>query len=759
MPTGITIPFGSSADLTLGGPQIISVTSGAGTVTVGTNPVSLERARAMLCTIAATGNTAYRRVNLSKRLHAVASGTLKQNHVAIVIELKGVTFQNTGGDWNDTNNARVIQTRNAALTASGMFLRIRRTGGSYFYETNHATGNTTVASRPLPKDTRHDLRFKLVRPQGGSSGAMTLQTKRSGDSDWVTEIDVAGISGAANDTDITHLEVGWVNAGNVAGTVAATYSIEAVRMVLSSDLADLDLPGDLSAFWRACHALDTGLTQATIRAHIQDGEWASATHARVMYKIGSSATGGSTTTGVAINTFDTHSNHIFTLTGLSPNTNYAGVIQVGNSDFSIVHATSHTFRFRTAPAAGSSAEQYWYVAGCIGQSLDSMPYSQAALAVNEIAALGIVPADMIFNGDWGYESDESTNGRGGSPYETAAGYSKMIYQGYCDDAIHRLSTMGAMMAMPDDHTVINDGDGRMRPGGSMDSTLANDWPDAQGTYGGTVTLGDLAALGLAAHDSYWTNGFLAREVGTEYYGAYTRGRVRTIYYDSRWLRNPDTPTMLGAAQKTWLMDEIAAAGADTQIDVIRLITGGPHGPIGDNSADNFFSVNYDDTKDIVQQCIDELRVDQKWMFIVGDRHMLGGLHRLLPNGTGAGNIDVAEDRFIGEYILCPISKSAFALTSGTSSWANTDAVGPPDRRTWFVNPATAGNPSGNHTQWAHTSGMIFHYRPTLGELDHWFNTAGAAADNLGWGTLVLDVPVASADSPLLLRRREAMLSC
>lgn len=132
---------------------------------------------------------------------------------------------------------------------------------------------------------------------------------------------------------------------------------------------------------------------------------------------------------------------------------------------------------------------------------------------------------------------------------------------------------------------------------------------------------------------------LAGDAPAPIHQAFTAGRVRVLVTDVRTNREPtgqgdrDTRTLLGDAQRTWLLDELAAAARDhalvVWVNVVPWIT-----KVDETSVDGW--APWAGERRAIANAIERLGLTRRLIMLSGDAHMLA-----LDDGTNSQYADTA----------------------------------------------------------------------------------------------------------------------
>lgn len=224
----------------------------------------------------------------------------------------------------------------------------------------------------------------------------------------------------------------------------------------------------------------------------------------------------------------------FTLSGLSPDTDYTGAYEIDGVVFPRV------FKFRTFPRQGRKASFSFTAFNCLGNGLGS-GYSAAGFS-NSPALLHVGDKNPLFNmivGDWGYY-DIITDNQAGFRAAWLNNLSQVNQQALLDNT--------SLVYMFDDHD--GPGNNGNRTSASVPAMLAN--------YREQMPCYPLQPSGPVYH-------------------SFTVGRVLFIIGDGRSSRDPNnqaassSKTMLGLAQRTWMLDLLENTDAAAVIWVISSI--------------------------------------------------------------------------------------------------------------------------------------------------------------------------------------------
>lgn len=623
--------------LAMWGMDQTAYTASGGAIALADNPVSGDLRARVLRLDCPDGNDdlAYMRSQLVRLPHGAlpttvnAAASLTQCWLRLRIMIDVDVAPDNGSDvW-----AAKLRTSGGADLAILKLIYVSATGKFRFgLGSTVATG--FAAGREFAPGQWHDVILGYHE-----STSITLMTRLAGESDYTTEATGGTITGTGT--------VGTIHYGitRASWTAGPAYGL---RMCL--DRLAVSHVSAADAQWERL-AIGSGVrdvTQTAVSAVLMapPGLFA-ADAARFVVATDPSFTDPIYGTDVALSSVVHGAVRLPIVSGLVPSIQHYGRIDVLAAG-SVVW-TSDTYKFHTLPVAGQALAQRWWMASCHTSRATHHPYDASEAICDLIEADGIPYMGMIHNGDQGYEYSSQTQadddygvGAGGYAPTAAAEY-ECIYREFLSDPSHeRARHLGPQIIQPDDHEIVDDADGNMRPGGSSADTMAATY--RPGIYPAGVTLGDLWDAGLAPHRAIFTDAWIER--AGPYYRAWSSGRARIVLIDSRTERDPTAQTWVNrdGKQLDWIMAQIDAFADDRGANLLILVNNTAFGLLAAKSSEGWERHAQAELDEVVDHIYDVVQQDKRVLCVSGDDHVGYCFHSAITTDAHP----VMSEPFVGE---------------------------------------------------------------------------------------------------------------
>lgn len=415
-----------------------------------------------------------------------------------------------------------------------------------------ASGSGTLTSRGTgPTPVAFGEWFEIILAVDQASATATLKLMRESDSGYSTEVAATTIP---TPSAVATLALG-PTANTFSGAGETSIYIDGFS---TSDRSEDDVLGRYTIAGSGCR--DVAGDSLALAMVVPDGLFA-ATHARVQYSTDSGLASPSATSFVALSGAS-HSVLPLPISGLTAGTRYYYRFQVATADDAgSVIWSSDIYTARTLRGSSFTPGKWAFgVTSCNVQSGLAHPYDIEEKITEQADADGSDWLGIYHIGDQGYEGDASGSRGLETDYgsaETTDDFQQMLREFVCDHAYEDKCHRGMFLGLPDDHQIINDSDGRMRPGGSLASTLANSFSGVQGTYSATITCGELYINGMAVFDSWYCSHYINPPTAGERYKSWVDGDARIVLIDTRTERIPGSG-QVSATQLAWIKSEVDA---------------------------------------------------------------------------------------------------------------------------------------------------------------------------------------------------------
>jgi hypothetical protein len=457
-----------------------------------------------------------------------------------------------------------------ALRASGntVYRLLLNANGTLDLETKPASSGSLTSAGTGSTAITYGQFFEVIIHIDQDSATATVKLKRDSDESYSTEISATSISTPA---PVEGMRFG-PSANTLSGNGSTTVYVDDFAV---SDRQEADVANRFYIAGSGCRDVDS--TSLAMALFVPDGLFG-ATHARVQYSTSSDFSSPSAT---ALTAIGGKSSDVLplTATGLIAGMRYYYRFQVStSSSASDIAWTSDTYEARTLfitnPSGGKRAI---CVGSCADQNSISHPYDVEENLLTQVESDASNYLGFFHLGDQGYETvDFGISSLDPSPVpEDTGGFERQLRQFFADHAYEQITKAGVFVGLPDDHQFINDGDGRMRPGGALASTLANDWSAKQATYSASTTLSDLYTAGMTVFDDWFTDHWFSRPTAGERYKSWVDGNTRIVMVDTRTERNPSTPIMVSTTQLDWIKGQVDDFAANaSELFLVFLCNGG-----------------------------------------------------------------------------------------------------------------------------------------------------------------------------------------
>lgn len=392
--------------------------------------------------------------------------------------------------------------------------------------------------------------FEIILAIDSAGATASVKLKREGDNDYSTEISASDIPNAS---EVAAFAIG-PTINTLSGNGETSIYVDGFAV---SDRSEADVLKRYVIAGSGCR--DVSADTMALALVVPDGLFAG-TYARVQYSREPGFLVPNATSFVAVSGAASSVLPIL-VSGLSAGTRYYYHFQVATADDAgAIVWTSETYQARTLRSTAKIAGKTNIVVSSCNHAYGAAhPYEIEENHISQVAADSGDLLMFMHVGDQGYEGANAASRGIEQDYGTAESYDdyeQMLREFVSDHAYHELMRAGMFLGQPDDHQFINDGDGRMKPGESLATVLANDWGGRQGTYQSGTTLGDLWTWGITSIDNWYSGHYLDKPTVGARYKSWVDGDTRIVLVDTRTERNPDTPIMVSTAQLSWIKDQI-----------------------------------------------------------------------------------------------------------------------------------------------------------------------------------------------------------